>query len=70
MKEIGKCNVKISVKLKKLGKCLTFTINRKLFFIGSIQFMNSCLDAVVKHFSHNDFKCLSQKFSFELLELV
>ena len=32
--------------------------------------MNSSLDALVKNFSDNDFKNLSQEFSVDLLELV
>ena len=43
------------------------------FFIDSIQFMNSSLDALIKHLSDtfsNNFKHLSQEFSVSLLELV
>ena len=35
-----------------------------------MQFMNSSLDALIKHLSDDDFKYLSQGFSSDLLELV
>ena len=49
---------------------MIFTINNKLAFIESMQFMNSSLDALIKKLSDNDFKYLSQDFSGDLLELV
>ena len=49
---------------------MAFVINKNLFFIDSMQFMNSSLDALVKNFSDNDFKYLSQEFSGDLIELV
>ena len=53
-------------------KCYTingFTINNNLIFIGSMQFMNSSLNKLVKNVSDNYFKYLSQEFS-DLLKLV
>ena len=49
---------------------MAFTTNSNLVFIGSMQFTNSSLDALVKNLSDSDFKYLSQKFSGNLLELV
>ena len=49
---------------------MAFTINKRLVFIDSMQFMNSSLDSLVKNLSDNDFKYLSEKFSGEFLELV
>ena len=49
---------------------MAFVINKNLFFIDSMQFINSSLDALVKNFSDNDFKYLSQEFSGDLIELV
>ena len=49
---------------------MAFTINNNLFFIDSMQFMNSSLDALVYNLSDNDFKYLLQEFSGDLLELV
>ena len=39
---------------------MAFTINNNLVFIDNMQFMSSSLDALVKNFSDNDFKYLSQ----------
>ena len=70
MKEIGKFEVKIKVIPNGLEKYMTFTFNKNLIFIDSMQFMNSSLDALVKNLSNNDFKHLSQEFSGNLLELL
>ena len=56
MQEIGKFDGKISVIPNGLEKYMAFTINKNLFFIDSMQFMNSILDALVKNLSDNDFK--------------
>ena len=62
--------VKISVIPNGVEKYMAFTINRNLVFIDSMQFMNSSLDALVKNFSDNDFKFLSQVFRGGFLKLV
>ena len=49
---------------------MAFTINKNLIFIDSMQFMDSSLDVLVRNFSNNDFKHLSQEFSGDLLKLV
>ena len=61
MQEIGKSDVKVNdVKVNVipngLAKCMAFIIDKGLVFIGSMQFMNSSLDAFVKTLSDNDFK--------------
>ena len=43
-KELSKFNVKISVIPNGLEKYMAFTINKNLFCIDSMQFMNSSLD--------------------------
>ena len=43
---------------------------RTLFFIDSMQFMNSCLDKLVKNLDDKDFRYLSEEFSGEQLKLV
>ena len=70
IKEIGKCDVKVSVIPNGLEKYMAFTVNKNLVFIDSKQFMNSSLDSLVKILSDNDFEYLSEEFSGELLELV
>ena len=70
MQEISKFDVEISVIPNGLEKRISFTINKNLIFIDSMQFMNSSLDALVENFTDNGFKYLFQEFSGELLELV
>ena len=70
IKEIGKSDVKVNFIPNRLEKYMAFTINSNLVFIGSMQFMNSGLDSLVKNLSDNDFGCLSEEFSGELLRLV
>ena len=70
IKEISKLDVKVSAISRALEKHMTFTINRNLVFIDSMQFMNSSLDALVKNLSEMDFKYLSQKMSGQLLQLL
>ena len=49
---------------------MALTINKDLAFINSMQITSYSLDSLVKNFSDNDFKYLSEKFSGELLRLV
>ena len=70
MQEIGRFDVKINVKPSGLEKYMAFTIGKNLVFIDSMQFMNSSLDTLVKNFSDNGFKYLSQEFSGEQLKLL
>ena len=46
---------------------MTFTINKNLVFIDSVQFMNSSLDSLVKNLSDSNFKYLSEEFSGKFL---
>ena len=59
MQEIAKFNLKISVKSNGLKTYMSFTINNKLSFIDSFQFLNSSLDNLVKNLNKDDFKYLS-----------
>ena len=70
LQEIGKFHVEVSVIPNGLEKYMVFTINKNLVFIDSMQFKNSSLYALVKNFSDNDFKYLSQEFSGDLFKLV
>ena len=66
LKEISRFDVKVNVIPNGLEKYMAFTINTKLVFIDSMQFMNSSLDLLVKNLSDNDFEYLSEEFSGEL----
>ena len=47
MQKIGKFVV--SVIPNRLEKYIAYTLNKNLFFIDSMQFMNSSLDSLVKN---------------------
>ena len=49
---------------------MSFTINNKLSFIDSFQFLSSSLDSLVKNLSENDFKHLRKEFDNRILDLV
>ena len=49
---------------------MSFTINNKLGFIDSFQFLSSSFDSLVKHFHKDDIKYLSQEFDNNVLDLV
>ena len=51
-------------------KFITFSLNNKLVFIDSFQFISTSWDILVKNLGENDFKYLSQKFDSEVLDLV
>ena len=69
-KELSKFNCKISVIPNGLEKYMSFTLNNDIAFIDSMLFMNSSFDKLAKNLSDKDFKCLSEVFSGEKLELV
>ena len=48
MQELGKLKLKINVTLNGLEKCMSFTTNNKLSFIGTSQFLSSSLESLVK----------------------
>ena len=49
---------------------MSFTINNKLGFIDSFQFLSSSFDSLVKNFHKDDIKYLSQEFDNNVLDLV
>ena len=59
MQELGRLNLKTNVIPNGLEKYMSFTINNKLTFIDSFQFLNSSLDSLVKNLGRDDFKYLS-----------
>ena len=70
IQELGKFNLKINVIPNGLEKYMSFTINNKLSFIDSFQFLSSSLDSLVKNLNKDDFKYLSQEFDNNVLDLV
>ena len=70
MQELGKSNVKVNVIQNELDKYMSFTINNKLTFIDSSQFLSSSLDNLVKNFRKDDFKYLSWERDKKKLDLV
>ena len=49
---------------------MVFILNKNLFFIDSMQFMNSSLEKLAKNLSDNDFKYLTEEFGSKNLELL
>ena len=47
-----------------------FSINNKLSFIDSFQFLSSSLESFVKNLNKHDFKYLSQEFGNNILDLL
>ena len=70
MQERSTFNLKINVIQNGLEKYMTFSINKKLSFIDSFQFLNSSLDSLLKNLGKDDFKYLSHEFDNNLLNLV
>ena len=56
MQKLGKFNLKINVLPNGLEKYMRFTIDNKLCFIDSFQFVSSSLDSLVKNFNKDEFK--------------
>ena len=49
---------------------MAVAINKNVVSIDRMQFIKSSLDPLVKNFSHNAFKYVSQEFSGDLLKLL
>ena len=54
MQELGKFGFKINIIPNELEKCISFSINNKLAFIDSFQFLNSSLDTLIKNLGKDD----------------
>ena len=70
MQELGKLNLKISVIPNGLEKYVKFTVNNKLSFIDSFQFLSSSLDSLFINLNKDGFRYLSQEFDNNVLDLV
>ena len=53
-----------------LEKNMSFSINNKLGFIDSFQFLSSSLDRLVKNLGKDDSRYLSQEFDSNVSDLV
>ena len=70
MQELYKFDFKINILPNRLLKYISFSLDNKLVFIKSFQFLSSSLYSLVKKLSKNDFKHLIQEFDSEVLDLV
>ena len=68
--KLDKFDVKINIIPNGLEKYMTFFLDKNLVFIGSMQFMNSSLNKLVKNFSDADIKYLVKEFGSKNLELL
>ena len=70
MQELGKFSFKINVTPNGLEKYMSFSVNARLTFIDSYQFLSSSSYNLVKNLGKDDFKYLSQEFDTDVLDLV
>ena len=69
MQELGKFNFKINVIPNVLEKYMSFSLDNKLFFIGSFKILSTLLNSLVKNLGKNDFKHLNQEYKSKVLDL-
>ena len=70
MQELGKFSLEINVISNGLEKYMSFSINNKLSFIDSFQFLSSSLHSLVKNLGKYNFRYLSQEFDNNVFDLV
>ena len=70
MQELGKFTLKINIIPNGFEKYMSLSINNKLSFIDSFQFLSSSLDSLAENLTKYDFKSLSQEFDNNVLDLV
>ena len=68
--ELKKFDGKTDLITNRLEEYMTFMINKNLAFIGSMQFMNSSIERLVKNSSDGYFKYLTQEFVSKDLGLL
>ena len=68
--ELNKFDLKIDIIPNRLEKYIAFSLNKKLIFLDSVQFMNSSLKKLVKNLSDKDFKYLTEEFGSKNLKLL
>ena len=68
--ELNKFDVNIDVIPNRLEKYMAFFLNKNFAFVGSIEFINSSLEKLVRNLAEDDFKYLTEKFGSKNLELL
>ena len=68
--ELHKFNLNVDVIPNGLEKYMAFLLGRDLVFIGSMQFMNSSLDKLVKNLVDKDCQYLAKEFGSENLKIL
>ena len=63
MQELGKINLQINVKPNGLGRYKSFSINNRLSFINSFQFLSSSLDSLVRNLNKDDLIVFERRIS-------
>ena len=70
MQEFRKFGPKVNVIPNRLEKYMTLSLESKLVFIDSFQFLSSSLNSLFQNLGEYYFKHLSQETDSEVLELV
>ena len=68
--ELSKFDVKTDVIPNRLERYMAFLEKKNLFFIDSMQFMNSSFGELLKNLSDKDFKYLTEKCGSKNSELL
>ena len=64
MQELGKFNLKINIIPNGLENYMSFSINNKLHFIDSFQFLSSSLDSLIRNWTKDYFKYFEARISY------
>ena len=70
MQKLGKFNLKLNIIPNGLEKYMGFSINNKLSFIESLQYLSSSLDSLVKNVTKDNFKYFNQEFYNNVLNMA
>ena len=62
MQKVGKFSIEINIIRNGLEQYVNFTVNNKLIFIDSFQFLSSSLNSLVENISKDNFKYWRQEF--------
>ena len=70
MQELGKFDFKGNVIPNGLENYISFSLDNKVVFIDSFQFLNSSLESLIKSLAENEFNHFGQGFNSQVLDLV